>query len=395
LRPSPRESSQPPLPGDRMRQPGGFDLTYCTNIHPGNGWDQVLANLKRYAPDLKARLSPGEPFGIGLRLSAVEARELRQDGRLERFRAFLDNAGLYVAILNGYPYGAFHGEPVKERVFAPDWTDRSRLDYTLDLVEIAAALAPEGMDGAVSTVPLAYKPSADPASLVPILDHITEAYEAMARLRDSRGKLVHLDIEPEPDGLIETAAETIDFFGRAVDRAGAGVLEFVQICLDACHFAVEYDSIDDAVPAFQRAGIRIGRLQVSSALSLPLPGPLDRMAAFHEPIYLHQVVERRADGSLRRHRDLDCALAAGPAPDAREWRIHFHVPIFAAEFGGLTSTQAQLASALRLARDTGFTSHLEIETYTWSILPEDLRLDIAGSIEREYRWALNELCTRP
>lgn len=378
-----------------MRQPGGFDLTYCTNVHPGNGWDEVFANLRRYAPDLKARLSPAAPFGIGLRLSAVEARELRAAGRLERFREFLDGAGLYVAILNGYPYGAFHGEPVKEAVFAPDWSDRRRLDYTVDLVEIAAALAPEGMDGGVSTVPLAYKPSSDPAAIDAILDHIAEAYAAMARLRDASGKLVHLDIEPEPDGLIETAAETVAFFGRAVERAGVGLLEFVQVCLDACHFAVEYDPVEDAIAEFRSAGIRIGRLQVSSALSLPLPGRVDLLAAFHEPIYLHQVVERRGDGSLRRYRDLNCALASVADPDAREWRVHFHVPIFAAEFGGLASTQEQLASTLRLARDAPFTNHLEIETYTWSVLPERLRLDIAGSIEREYRWALSELCTRP
>ena len=80
-----------------------FQLTYCTNIHAADGWKGVLANLRRYAPPLKARFSADAPFGVGLRLSAREARELLADNRLQEFRTFLDDNGLYIAVINGFP----------------------------------------------------------------------------------------------------------------------------------------------------------------------------------------------------------------------------------------------------------------------------------------------------
>ena len=117
----------------------------------------MYANLRRYAPALKARFSPSAPFGVGLRLSAREARELLDGDRLPELRAFLDREGLYVGIINGFPYGPFHGTPVKAKVYAPDWRDDARVDYTLDLVRVLQALVPAGLDGGVSTAPLSYK----------------------------------------------------------------------------------------------------------------------------------------------------------------------------------------------------------------------------------------------
>ena len=104
-----------------------FDLTYCTNIHSGEEWDQVFANLKQYIPLLKARVAPGKSFGIGLRLSAVAARELLEREALNEFQSWLTEEGLYVFTLNGFPYGKFHQEVVKDQVYAPNWTQPERL----------------------------------------------------------------------------------------------------------------------------------------------------------------------------------------------------------------------------------------------------------------------------
>ena len=139
-----------------MQVGDGLHLTYCTNIHPAVGWEAVLASLRAHAPALKARLSPDAPFGIGLRLSGAESRELLADGRLDEFRRWLDAEGLYVFTINGFPHGTFHGQPVKADVHAPDWRSEERVAYTLRLAEILDALLPEAVDGTISTSPLSY-----------------------------------------------------------------------------------------------------------------------------------------------------------------------------------------------------------------------------------------------
>lgn len=399
-----------------MILPGGSHLTYCTNIHAADGWDAVFANVRRYGPALKARFAPGGPFGLGLRLSARDARGLREGARLREFRAFLDDQGLYVAIINGFPYGPFHGTPVKASVYAPDWRDEARVQYTIDLIEILRELVPDGVDGGVSTAPLSYKPwmaAAPPEAWQTITRNVVEVATALVRLQQDRGVTIHLDIEPEPDCSIENTAETIEFFERRLLPDGAPLLarslgvpeaearerllEHVNVCFDCCHFAVEFEDGQAAIDRIREAGIRIGRAQLSSALDVPLPaseaaaaGVRERLRAFADATYLHQVVERSAAG-LRHYLDLPDALEAHDHTGASEWRIHFHVPLFAAEYELLGSTQRYVADALRHLLRTGATRHFEIETYTWDVLPSGLKVDLVESIAREYEWVLSQI----
>src|SRR5438067_2302660 len=192
-----------------------FHLTYCTNIHPGNGWSEVYGNLQRYAPALKARLAPSDAFGIGLRLSGRESSELLQDDALQQFQAFLQAQGLYVFTLNGFPYGPFHQQPVKAQVHAPDWRDEERVRYTLRLIEILAFLLPDQVDGSISTSPLSYKTWVDiqdPAAWRCLTYNIVRIAEALVRVKHEQGKLIHLAIEPEPDGLLENSEEVVRFY---------------------------------------------------------------------------------------------------------------------------------------------------------------------------------------
>lgn len=399
-----------------MRLASDVHLTYCTNIHPGAGWHEVRTNLERVAPRLKAALSPAAPFGLGLRLSAHEARELLDGDRLDRFRAFLDREGLYVALINGFPYGPFHGEPVKTTVYAPDWRDPARLAYTLDLVNILGHLLPAGIDGGVSTSPLSYKPwmaDAGPDAWETIAHHLSSVAEALVEMRRERGALIHLDIEPEPDCALENTDETIEFFERwlqpiAVARLSARygfdaaealrqLRDHIRVCFDCCHFAVEFEDPRLALRRFENAGIQIGRVQLSSALKVDVPSNAagaasiaERLGQFADTTYLHQVVERRT-GELRHFPDLDVALGAIQDSVPRQWRIHFHVPLFAGEYEGLSSTQDHVRAVLSAAFSRPFTHHLEIETYTWGVLPTGLKMDVADSIEREYRWVLEEI----
>jgi sugar phosphate isomerase/epimerase len=397
----------------RVDANGSPHLTYCTNIHAAEGWDAVFANVRRFAPALKQRFSPSAPFGIGLRLSAREARELHEADRLTEFRAFLDDAGLYVALINGFPYGAFHRTAVKADVYAPDWRDEARMRYTLDMVEILSRLLPDHLDGGISTVPLTYKawmPADGSAVWDAVIRNIIHVVAAMATLWEQHAIAIHLDIEPEPDCLVETTGEFLDFFqqrllpdgapllaarlGCDVTRAQAHIRNHVRMCLDCCHFAVEFEDAADALRRIREAGIYIGRIQLSSALKVTFPDDpaqcgavVDRLRRFTDSTYLHQVVERR-DGRLEHYADLDVALAVRPVPAGAEWRIHFHVPLFTAEYDGLGSTQDYVRNVVALATASSTTRHFEIETYTWDVLPAGLKIDLIESIAREYEWVL-------
>ncbi len=292
-----------------MQIPTGFHLTYCTNIHAADGWDGVYANLRKYAPPLKARFSPSAPFGVGLRLSAREARELLEGDRLREFREFLDREGLYVAIINGFPYGPFHGTPVKANVYAPDWRDEMRVDYTLDLIRILQALLPAGIDGGVSTTPLSYKAwmaDAGSGAWEAMTRSVVRVAEELVRIRREHGTVIHLDIEPEPDCVLENTDETLAFFEERLFPAGSPMLaaalgvspdearrylqDHIRLCFDCCHFAVEYEDPSAALERLQAAGIRIGRVQLSSALRVDFPDEAQEGVGGGEPA-----------ASIRRH----------------------------------------------------------------------------------------------
>jgi sugar phosphate isomerase/epimerase len=340
-------------------------LTYCTNIHPAIGWDAVLASLRAHAPALKARLSPDAPFGIGLRLSGAESSDLLQGSRLAEFKAWLDGEGLYVFTINGFPHGTFHGEPVKADVHAPDWRTEERVAYTLRLAEILGTLLPDGVDGTISTNPLSYKPWLDD-------DGWALATRNIVRVGDElRGTRIALAIEPEADGALATVAELIEWWPDELNAT---------VCFDACHSAVAYEEPDAALDALGAAGIRVGKAQLSAALTVPGDAH-EELRAFADPIYLHQVTEA---GSLRTWPDLPDALSAN---GNEEWRVHFHVPIFIERYGALESTQEHLRRCIERVD----TAHLEIETYTWDVLPADLKVSSVDSIAREYEWVLGVL----
>jgi len=398
-------------------------LTYCTNIHGGEAWDQHFESLKMHFPKIKQAVSPAQPMGIGLRVANLASTLLIQPERLDEFKNWLTQVGGYVFTLNGFPFGAFHDTRVKAEVHTPDWTTAERLQYTKRLFAILTQLLPEGMDGGISTSPLGYRHlyNHDESMWQDMRKrataHMIDVATYLHQIGEEQGKELHLDIEPEPDGVLETGPEFIEWFtqelvptgvkhfsekfGMTSDEAEEAVRRHIRICYDVCHFALGYERHRMVVNDLDRHGIKIGKFQISAALKAHLPEKgADRAAigaafqAFDEPTYLHQVLAKQKNGEVRRYKDLPDAKDALQDPDTEEWRSHFHVPLFLEDLGLLQSTQSDIQEVLAIQREHPMTRHLEVETYTWGVLPHELQLPIADSISRELRWVLQEMETR-
>lgn len=390
-----------------MKVRGSFHLTYCSNIHPGETWAEVLASLESHLPAVRRHLSHDGPFGIGLRLSAAAAEELERPERLAAFGEFLADGNYYVFTVNGFPYGAFHGQRVKEQVYLPDWRDERRLAYSARLARILASLLPEEshLEGSVSTVPGAFKTALDGRGDVAriaemLLRHVTELVE----IRERTGRTIVLALEPEPACMLETTAEAIEFFqswlfdGAASRRIPLDdVRRHLGICYDACHMAVQFEEPAASVASLVAAGIKIAKIQVSSGLHVSFEAGEAAVAAtlapFSEGTYLHQVVERSGT-ELSRYVDLPDALASptNRGGEPREWRVHFHLPIYLDRAPGFDTTHEHLLALFDLLKRDAFCPYLEVETYTWSVLaPEYRTLDLPAAIARELAWVRDRI----
>ena len=303
----------------RLGGPSGrTHLTYCTNIHAADHWPDVLAGLRRHLPAIKRDISPDQHFGVGLRISASAAASLCDASALSELQDLLREGPYYIFPINGFPHGTFHGEAVKEGAYRPDWSEPSRLSYSNSLADILVQLLPDGMNGSISTVPGTFKPWASDDRVETIADNFLRHAAHLARIRETTGKTITLALEPEPCCLLETIAETIQFFkGRLFSRAAearlaelaglapgaaeAALHRHLGLCYDVCHAAVEFEDARTSIQALQAAGISISKLQLSSAMRIAEVGPetAQRLQAFVEPVYLHQVVEQGPDG-LRR-----------------------------------------------------------------------------------------------
>jgi len=381
----------------------GIHLAYCTNIHPAETWAETLAALERHTLKVRDAVAPresGKPYAIGLRLSDVASRELIQPPALAEFKRWLVANGCYVFTINGFPYGRFHGSRVKEQVYRPDWSTPERLDYTRRLFTILAELlevAPAGCEGSVSTLPGSFKAFAlDDSQHQAIRRNIWECVDHIESLSSATGRTLHLGLEPEPLCLFETTTETVAFFEQlAAERPGDERWRtHVGINYDVCHLACEYEEPIRAFALLRKKGIRISKIHLSSALRVkPTPQVREALKAFTDDVYLHQVIAAADGQRLREYLDLNEALQKPPQPDETEWRVHFHVPLHMEEdplFGTTASANIQVLELL--AANPSICRHLELETYTWGVLPPALRSrNVVEQLAAEYAWCFAQL----
>ncbi len=392
-----------------MKTPFGH-LTYCSNIHPGEDWAQHFAILQQSIPEIKKAVSPDVQMGIGLRLANQASFDLAENNNLVALQNWLSENNCYVFTMNGFPYGGFHNTVVKDQVHAPDWTTDERSDYTIRMFNILAKLLPNDMlEGGISTSPLSYRfwwkgGNTTHEAIVKSTINIIKVLEALIEIKEKTGKILHLDIEPEPDGLLENSTEFMAWYKNYLlpiatqHLAGKGIEEVlaieyikthIQLCYDVCHMAVGYENADTVFSNLKNEGINVGKIQISSALKVDFTEnrieKLEVLKQYNEPTYLHQVVAQNNDGSFQKFPDLSQAFE-GINDNMTAWRIHFHVPLFLAHYGLLDSTQSDIKDTLAIQKLKAFTNHLEIETYTWGVLPPEFQAPLNESIIREINW---------
>ena len=392
--------------------PGNVNLTYCTNIHAGESWTDIRASLDAHVPAIKAAVAPDRPLGIGLRLSGEAAAVARQSEEVAVFREQLAALGSYVFTINAFPFGPFHGVRVKEHVYLPDWRSPERVEFTANSAAVLADILPDGVDGSISTVPGAFKANGrKDGAVAAIAAGMIKAVADLVLTERRTGKRIALALEPEPCCFLETVDESLAFFEsvlfkpESLDLLGASIGDnrngaetmlrrHLGICYDICHGSVEYEDPVAALDRLLAAGISVAKVQLSAAMRVPVMTNelIDAVMRYDDGVYLHQTIVRNPSG-LTRYVDLPDAVAAFKEGRAQgEWRIHCHVPLFLSDLGAIGSTRADLVSTLAALRQKTRSSHLEVETYTWDVLPDNLRTGSkAADIAREISFCMKEL----
>lgn len=370
-------------------------LSYCSNVLPGRSVAEINDGIDRTTVPIRERF--GRPMSVGLWLprSVIDELKASPDG-VSKLAERLASHDLPCHTLNAFPYGDFHGRRVKEQVYLPDWSREERQTYTEECAEVLAALLPAGGEGSISTLPLGFKGAEQPADFIDrCTDRLVSTAIRLDRLRQETGRLIRLAIEPEPLCILETTAEALAFFDQlwqAAERAKAGEIArtHLGLCYDVCHQAVEFEDVAASIRDIDRAGARINKVHISCALRLDRPaGDVEAREAlrrFVEPRYLHQVIGRLPDGRLVRTTDLSEEFLDAPGAKslaATEWRIHFHVPVNLEHLGPVQTTRPDLKAAVAAVAGLSYAPHLEVETYTWGVMPGQAAPDLVTGMSDE------------
>ena len=385
-------------------------LSYCSNIHPGEIWEEHFANLQATVPKVKQEVCPDHAMGLGLRIANQASIDLSKDSnKLAALKSWLAQKDIYIFTLNGFPYGGFHNTIVKDQVHAPDWTTQDRVNYTRRLIDLLVQLLPSDQhEGGISTSPLSYKFWWDNrgSAISQATMELLKLVPYLAQTEQKTGKWIHIDIEPEPDGLLENHREFVDWYTDILIPYAitAGIPEdwvrrHIHICFDVCHYGVSFDKPSTCLQELAEKNISIGKIQISSALRVDLRqdanARIEALKQYEEPTYLHQVKALKKDGNYEQFKDLGEALVQYKDGIYDEWRVHFHVPLFLDSYGLLNSTQAEIAETLAYHQQHHVTQMMEIETYTWGVLPSEYQESIVTSIAREVTYIQDLLCKKP
>lgn len=353
-------------------------LTYCLNVHDASTLEGLHNAVFHHAKSIFDRVRSREGitgrFGLGLWLSDAVSRELESDTAFAPFAEQLREQDMYVFTLNGFPYGAFHGQRVKEQVYRPDWAQPERAAFTVRIAEILARLLPPRVTGSISTLPITYRAWADEARIRAACGQVRSVAQRLHELKNEHGTTIRLAIEPEPDCLLDETPDAVEFFETWLfsGKDEAILREHVGICLDTVHCGVLGERPAMSLRRYREAGIRVPKVQLGAALVAEAEEGLpSRLHQFVDEVYLHQTLRLSGQGLARRDRfaDLPEAIASDRPRGRCQWRVHFHMPLSWEGGNGLSTTADDIdAEFFTEARATGV-EHFEGEVYTLGVLP--------------------------
>jgi hypothetical protein len=389
-------------------------LSYSTLVHPGDNWSEMWDSLTNYVPRVKARVCPDKPFGVSLRISNESANLLvNSPAERAKLKSFLADNDMYLYTVNAFVYGPFKNQLVKEKVYEPDWRTEERTRYTMNVADILAEVGSPNVNPSIQSPPLGFKPRVTGPEVI-------EAYAANLRrlavhlhkIRERTGRTVTLAIEPEPYCFLETTEETVHFFtkvlrsehslnalgkdlGMSAEDARVVLRRHIGTVYDICHQAVEFEDISKSLQSLVDNDVPVFKLQEAAAMQVPnvTQAAVDEMRKWAESVYLTQTIEKR-DGKITRFLNLEDAIAAFEKDPSgqREWRTHFHVPVFLETLGEhIKTTRFAIAEALAFHKANPLSAQLEIETYTWDVLPQHLKTgDIVDYVTLELEWVKSQ-----
>ena len=361
-------------------------IGYCTNVHAGATLDEVVANLQNYSSLIQHTV--GKPIGIGLWL----ANESLCENTASRLKDCLEEHGLLVCSINGFPFGNFHSNVVGRNVYKPTWCDESRLNYTTQLASVLAVLLPKNTSGSISTLPLGWGEEWDGDDQAGSM--LLRCVEFLEELEQTSGKLIHLDLEPEPGCRLQTARD-LAMFVQTQFEDDQRVRRYIRICYDTCHAAVMREDPAESLEVYAQAGLSIGKVQLSTAIDVNFDSISDdeknqamtALQTLAEPRYLHQttIIDQ---GNMSFYNNLTDTPLNHPTG---HWRVHFHVPIHEQTIGPLGTTQDDLIRTIGLL-PSSVDTQWEVETYTWDVMPATYQdNELIQSISSEICWAEKQM----
>ncbi len=392
-----------------------IQVGYCTNVHAGRDLPSVMENLINHCLPIRELVDRSKPLGVGLWFSEISAAQALQSDQLTQLQDRLLEHQLVPFTLNGFPQGDFHSQVVKHRVYQPTWWERSRLDYTLNLIHLLDQILPPGELGSISTLPIAWsKPDPTRDQLRQAATHLLTVATELHRLFEHQGRKIVLAIEPEPGCYLTDSSTFRAFFNEYLraPNSAEGMADiastYLTLCHDVCHAAVMVEDQQSELKQLQNDDIAIGKVQVSSAIQIDWDAmpqadrieALEQLNGFAEDRYLHQTHMSSSDGSSwTMIEDLPIAISAvaSPAELSGKWRIHFHVPIYLSKMGRIDSTQNEIVKMLKILTGPAsgrpsFTGHFEVETYAWGVLPKSLQVgSLNEGIAKEIAWFQQQL----
>lgn len=385
-------------------------LAYCSNVHPGATLQAVENNIKQHFARV-CRLRELTQMAAGLWLANDTVNELTSNPeRLNCFKTFLQQHGVLLTSLNGFPFGNFHSKVVKEQVYLPTWADNERLLYTQKLAEILAVCLPEHHHvGAISTLPFAYASQWGETLQHQAISQLLTLSKYLKALEARSQKRIVVCLEMEPDCVFQATEQLVHFFTQQLLPAANAqgipaqdVLRYIGCCYDTCHQAVMNEDILASLTNIHQAGIYIGKIQVSNAIKATLSSELDVEALcqqFADEKFLHQskvfcqqqLVAELAD--LNAEQLLTIQAQYGDI----DVFIHYHIPINQDCFSQpyLASTQGAILTTLDFVKQQlSYQPYLEIETYTWLnlIAPDKQQnFNLHQGLLAEFSWLEQQL----